>query len=171
MDQGPLRRLLQALRDLWWKFRRDTIDQVHGLFQSHYGSPQGVLLCFRVRLQEAAGEAFVCLKPEHSLRQLTDSFCQLAGFRPQVVFESDEPSTIRGLIRAGLGIAFVPALSWRGSVGSAVVEISIKEPICQRTIGLSWQAGRSLGRAAEEFRTFAVTYFGQLGDGEVRGFP
>jgi LysR family transcriptional regulator, transcription activator of glutamate synthase operon len=130
--------------------------------------PTGHMLAQReyIRLQEVAGEAFVCLKPEHSLRQLTDSFCQQAGFRPQVVFESDEPSTIRGLIRAGLGIAFVPALSWRGSVGPAVVELPIKEPLCQRTIGLSWQAGRSLGRAAEEFRTFAVRYFEGL-DGNV----
>ncbi len=117
--------------------------------------PTGHVLARRehIRLQEVAEEAFVCLKPEHSLR----------GFRPQVVFESDEPSTIRGLIRAGLGIAFVPALSWRGSVGSAVVEVPIEEPLCQRTIGLSWQAGRALGRATEEFREFAVRYFEALG--------
>jgi LysR family transcriptional activator of glutamate synthase operon len=117
----------------------------------------------QIRLQEVAGEAFICLKPEHSLRQLTDSFCLQAGFRPQVVFESDEPSTIRGLIRAGMGIAFVPAVSWRGSVGSAMVEVAIEEPLCRRTIGLSWPVGRSFARATEEFREFAVQYFGELG--------
>ena len=116
----------------------------------------------QILLREVAEEAFICLKPEHSLRQLTDSFCQQAGFRPQIVFESDEPSIIRGLIRAGLGIAFVPALSWRGSVGPAVVEIPIEEPRCQRTIGLSWLAERSLSRAAQQFREFAVRYFAHL---------
>jgi DNA-binding transcriptional LysR family regulator len=116
----------------------------------------------QIRLQEVAKEVFICLKPEHSLRQLTDGFCQQAGFRPQIVFESDEPSLLRGLIKAGLGIAFVPALSWHGSVGSMVVEIPVAEPLCQRTIGLSWLAERALSRAAQQFREFAAHYFTQL---------
>jgi DNA-binding transcriptional LysR family regulator len=116
-----------------------------------------------IRLQETAHEDFICLKPEHSLRQLTDSFCQQAGFRPQIVFESDEPSTIRGLIRAGLGIAFVPSISWRGAVEPAVVvEIPIEKPLCQRTIGLSWLTGRALSPGAQQFREFATQYFTQL---------
>jgi len=116
-----------------------------------------------IRLQEVAEEPFICLKPEHSLRRLTDSFCQQAGFRPQIAFESDEPSTIRGLIRAGLGIAFVPSLSWRGAVEpTVVVEIPIAEPRCQRTIGLSWLSGRTLSPAVEQFRQFAIRYFALL---------
>lgn len=118
-----------------------------------------------IRLQEVADEAFICLKPEHSLRQLTDSFCQQAGFRPQIVFESDEPAIIRGLIKARLGIAFVPALSWRGSVGPMVVELPIVEPLCQRTIGLSWLAERVLSQAAQQFRAFAAQYFEHLATG------
>lgn len=119
-----------------------------------------------IRLQEVAQEAFICLKLEHSLRRLTDSFCQQAGFRPQIVFESDEPSTIRGLIRAGLGIAFIPSLSWHGAVEpAAVVEVPIAEPRCQRTIGVSWLAERPLSRAAQQFREFAVQYFVRLSAG------
>jgi LysR family transcriptional regulator, transcription activator of glutamate synthase operon len=119
-----------------------------------------------IHLQEVAQEDFICLKPEHSLRQLTDSFCQQARFRPQIVFESDEPSTIRGLIRAGLGIAFVPSLSWRGAVEPAVVvEIPIERPLCRRTIGLSWFTGRSLSPAAQQFREFAIQYFAQISAG------
>src|SRR5579859_128319 len=130
----------------------------------HLAVPAGHPFAHRsqIRLPEVAEEAFICLKPEHSLRQLTDSFCQQAGFRPQIVFESDEPSIIRGLIKAGLGIAFVPALSWRGSIGAAVVEIPVAEPLCQRTIGLSWLASHSLSAAAQQFRDFAVHYFAQL---------
>lgn len=115
-----------------------------------------------VHLQEVANEAFVSLKPGHSLRELTDSFCQQMGFRPKILFESDEPSTIRGLIKAGQGIAFVPAISWRGSVGSAVSHVPISEPKCQRTIGLSWSTDRSLSLAARHFRQFVVDYFACL---------
>ena len=116
----------------------------------------------QIRLQEVAAEAFICLRPEHSLRQLTDRLCQQAGFRPQIVFESDEPAVIRGLIKAGLGIAFVPAISWHGSIGEAVTEIPIAEPLCQRTIGLSWLAERTLPRVVQHFCAFATQYFAQL---------
>lgn len=116
----------------------------------------------QIHLHEVADEAFISLKLGQSLRELTDSFCQQVGFCPNIVFESDEPSTIRGLIRAGLGIAFVPAISWRGSVGPAVTQVSVSEPRCQRTIGLSWLAGRHLSAAAQQFRQFVIEYFARL---------
>ena len=66
-------------------------------------SADGMRLPFFVPFAE---ESFSCLKPEHCLGRLTDSFCQQARFRPQTAFESDEPSTIRGLIRAGPSTIF-----------------------------------------------------------------
>jgi len=116
----------------------------------------------RIRLAEVADEAFLSLKPGHSLRELTDAFCLQAGFTPKIVFESDDASTIRGLIRAGQGIAFVPAISWRGSTGPAVAQVQIEEPVCQRTIGLSWLEHRYLSLAAHQFRQFVVDYFARL---------
>jgi DNA-binding transcriptional LysR family regulator len=116
----------------------------------------------QIRLQEVAQEAFISLTSGQSLRQLTDSFCQQAGFRPRIVFESDEPSTIRGLIRAEQGIAFVPAISWRGSVGPAVMHVTVSEPKCQRTIGLSWLTDRHLSMAAQHFRQFVIEYFAHI---------
>ncbi|GCE29091.1 LysR family transcriptional regulator [Dictyobacter alpinus] len=116
----------------------------------------------QIALHEVADEAFICLKPEYSLRQLTDSFCQQAGFRPHIAFESDEPSTIRGLISAGLGISFVPALSWSGSVGSAVIELPISNPGCQRTLGLSWSTKHLQSEAARRFQHFVTNYFARL---------
>ncbi|HEX4207043.1 MAG TPA: LysR family transcriptional regulator [Ktedonobacteraceae bacterium] len=118
--------------------------------------------CSQIRLQEVAQEAFISLKPGHSLRDLTDSFCQQAGFRPRIVFESDEPSTIRGLIRAEQGIAFVPAISWRGSVGPTVMHVTVSEPKCQRTVGLSWLTDRRLSMAAQQFRQFVIEYFAHI---------
>ncbi len=107
-------------------------------------------------------EAFLSLKPGQSLRDLTDAFCMQAGFTPKIVFESDDPSTIQGLIRAGQGIAFVPAISWRGSTGPAVAQVQIEQPVCQRTIGLSWLEHRYLSVAARQFRQFVRDYFAQL---------
>lgn len=115
-----------------------------------------------VHLQEVANEAFISMKPGHSLRALTDNFCQQMGFRPKILFETDEPLTIRGLVKAGQGIAFVPAITWQGAVSSAVSHVPISEPKCQRTIGLSWSTDRSLSLAARQFRQFVIDYFACL---------
>lgn len=116
----------------------------------------------QLRLQEVAEEAFIIMQPGNGWRELTDSFCHQAGFRPKIAFESDDPSTIRGLIRAEQGIAFAPAISWNGLVDPAVIQLPISEPTCQRTIGLSWLTDRRLSMAALQFRQFVIEYFARL---------
>ncbi len=116
-----------------------------------------------IHLREAAHEPFVALQPGTIVRDLTDQFCRRAGFVPNVAFEGDEPSTIRGLIGAGLGIGFIPALSWQYFQSEpTVARVRITEPRCERTIGLAWRETLYLSRAARAFREFVVEYFKQL---------
>jgi DNA-binding transcriptional LysR family regulator len=63
----------------------------------------------RIHLAEVSGGPFIGLRQASALRQLTDDLCQQAGFRPAVVFEGDDLSTVRGFVAAGLGVAIVPA--------------------------------------------------------------
>ena len=65
-----------------------------------------------LNLSEVAGEEFICLQQGKSLRTITDTFCKIAGFEPSVVLESDSPETVRELIRAGIGISFIPSITW-----------------------------------------------------------
>ena len=63
----------------------------------------------RLRLADVAGEPFISLRPASALRQLTDELCERAGFRPDVIFEGDDLSNVRGFVAADLGVAIVPA--------------------------------------------------------------
>jgi len=56
-----------------------------------------------------AEEPFVSLRRTSALREQSDALCAQAGFRPRVVFEGDDLSTVRGFVAAGLGGAIVPA--------------------------------------------------------------
>ena len=112
-----------------------------------------------VCLEELKDEDFISLPPDKSLRETTDAFCRLAGFSPRIQFESDDPTTVRGLIRAGQGVAFLPAITWGGSTGPSVVTIPLEEPYCHRSIALYWPEGRYLSQAASQFRTFTMAYF------------
>lgn len=93
---------------------------------------------------------------------MTDAFCRIAGFFPKIIFESDDPSTVRKFIKTGQGVAFVPAISWRTILRPYVSLIHIEEPVCQRTIQLNWFTDRYLSQAVKHFRQFAIEYFAEL---------
>ncbi len=66
-----------------------------------------------VDLRQAAAETFVGLTPQHGLRRVFDSLCEQAGFAPPLAFEGEEHETLRGLVKAGLGIAVLPRATSR----------------------------------------------------------
>jgi len=115
-----------------------------------------------IRLSEVANDDFISLKPGQSLREITDIFCRYAGFTPKVIFESDDPATVRGLIRAGQGISFIPAISWGGTTGSSISLLHIEEPKCERTLSISYTVERYLPQAARLFRQYTIDYFAKL---------
>ncbi|URM89907.1 LysR family transcriptional regulator [Streptomyces sp. MRC013] len=113
----------------------------------------------RVRLAEAADEAFVTLEPGYGLRRITDDLCAEAGFRPRVAFEGEEAETLRGLVAAGLGVALLPppAVPRPG-----VVELAVTAPRAVREIGVAWQAGRPDTPPVAAFKKFLLSRRGRL---------
>jgi LysR family transcriptional activator of glutamate synthase operon len=115
-----------------------------------------------IRLEQIANEGIISLKRGNSLREMTDAFCKVAGFIPRITFESDDPATVRGLIRAGQGIAFVPSITWRGTTDESTRLLKIEHPSCYRSIELHWKKGHHLSQAVRTFRQFLIDYFARL---------
>lgn len=87
---------------------------------------------------------------------LCDYYCEIAGFSPQVVFESDSLIAVKNLIRAGEGVAFWPHFSW-GKAGSNIKFLKIKNPDCHREIVLLLGSGhRNVSPVSEKFFEFLV---------------
>ena len=114
-----------------------------------------------IDLREVAREEFICLQRGKSLRTITDLYCQMASFEPTVILESDSPETVRELIRAGIGISFIPRVTWSGMKTGSIALVPISFPRCRRYINLSWREGY-LSPAAALFRDFVQGYFRQL---------
>lgn len=112
-----------------------------------------------LQLSEVAHEEFICLQRGKSLRTITDTYCRIAGFEPSVVLESDSPETVRELIRAGIGISFIPSITWQGMETENLVLIPIESPQCKRYINLSWRSRGYFSPAAGLFRVFVQEYF------------
>jgi DNA-binding transcriptional LysR family regulator len=112
----------------------------------------------RVRLADVSEEPFVSLQSTSALRKQTDDLCDQAGFRPAVVFEGNDLSTVRGFVAAGLGVAIVPAPRAGSPEGAAgpVLYCEIADTGAMREICLMWSAERRLLPAAELFRQHVI---------------
>ena len=112
-----------------------------------------------VRLPEVAGEPFIGLRPAEALRRLTDELCERAGFRPEVIFEGDDLSNVRGFVAAGLGVAVVPAprAGSPEAVPGPIAYLEIGDQGATREIFLTWPAGRRLLPATDLFRRHVLT--------------
>lgn len=58
----------------------------------------------------------------------TNTECRKAGFVPNIAFELNDPAYVRKYIEMGLGIAFIPSVSWRNLFSDNVVlkDIGVK---------------------------------------------
>lgn len=110
-----------------------------------------------IDLREAADEPFVSLKEGYHFRFLTDELCRRAGFEPNIACEVDDSSSARSLVRAGLGVALLPAC--RSDEEYPLVLLPIRGMPFRRTFRLAWRKDRYLSLAAQRFRDFAVMYF------------
>lgn len=109
-------------------------------------------------LDELADESFIFLKKGYAMRRTTDQLFASIGVTPKITFEGEEAATVAGLVAAGLGVSLLPDL--RGLEKSKIVQIRIRQPICQRVIGMALVSGRYLSPAAERFKQFALNHFG-----------
>ncbi len=107
-----------------------------------------------IRLQDTATESYVSLEKTRPVRQICDEFCAAAEFKPNIVYESDSPETVRNLIAAGLGIGFWPQYSWESSFSKHVKLLPIESPVCRRQIIVTVPESKQHNRTIMEFHDF-----------------
>jgi DNA-binding transcriptional LysR family regulator len=103
-----------------------------------------------IELERLRGRAFILAEPGTALRATVLAATQAAGFSPLPLFEVGDPLTVRFLVRAGLGIALVPA-SWLERPGPVVGAADLVDPPRHRLSLLAPSAGASpAGRLLHE---------------------
>jgi LysR family transcriptional activator of glutamate synthase operon len=92
----------------------------------------------RIAVADLAGEPFVTMRPGYGVRTLTDGLLRAAGLPLRYALESDEMTTVAGLVAAGLGVSILPT----GNGADGTVEIPLRDPGTARVISLVWSAQR-----------------------------
>lgn len=111
-----------------------------------------------IRLTDTKNESFISLEKSKPICTICDQFCQDAGFIPNIIYESDNPETVRNLIAAGLGIGFWPQYSWGPLTSPLVKLLSIESPICRRKIIASISEESSQIPEIMDFHRFLCQY-------------
>lgn len=70
---------------------------------------------------------FITMGSGNSIHENTLKICNNLGFAPHIVLQSEDPSYIRKCIELGLGISFVPELSWHGQFSKNIALKNIGE--------------------------------------------
>ena len=114
-----------------------------------------------IRLSDMKNEGFISLLGSRQLRLICDKFCQHAGFEPKVIFESDNPATVRDMIAAKMGVGFWPQFSWGRIHSDNIRLLNIEEPVCQRDLLLTLKRNKGNCEHVEDFFRFLKEYFSQ----------
>jgi len=100
-------------------------------------------------LKSLRGERFVMLRDGHCFRELSIVTCTHARITPNIAFESDQFSSVLGMVAAGVGISLVPEMAKDRDAGCRYVRLS--DTRATRTIVAAVLRGRSFNRVQQAF--------------------
>ena len=100
----------------------------------------------RLRLAELADEAWIQGVRHGTTLDVVPRACRAAGFEPDIVFRTDDQTTVRGLVAAGLGVAMVPQLMVP-SVPAGLVVRPLDEPALTRRVMVAHPSSGTLPAA------------------------
>jgi DNA-binding transcriptional LysR family regulator len=88
-----------------------------------------------VAIDDLRGRPFVLGEPGTALRATVMDACQEHGFSPVPLLEVSDPTTVRFLVSAGLGVSLVPQ-SWLDQPGPPVSVAALIEPAPRHALSL-----------------------------------
>lgn len=115
------------------------------------GVPVGHVFADRTSLAASDLEQteFLAMTTDSGLRQIADAYFARHGVVPRVTMEVSELSTLRGLVRAGVGIAVLP-----DSTSMEGVMLVPLDDEAVRVIGVATSRARAVSPAVEQFVRF-----------------
>jgi len=108
-----------------------------------------------VTLSELADFPLVSLPYESRTRRIIDGAAAAAGYTLRHVATVTQFATLMSFVRAGIGIAIVPAGAVSGLLGKELAVLTLAKPRLSRNVGLIWLRERELSPAA---RGFAIIF-------------
>ena len=92
----------------------------------------------RVSLRELSGDYFIFHQTGQVAAELCLAACQRAGFEPNIVCRSANPTTSLYMVQGGLGVALLPSEEFSVRALNGVTELKVEERIVKE-VGVVWR--------------------------------
>lgn len=102
-----------------------------------------------VTLKELRGESFAVLRDGHCFRDLSIATCAHGRITPNIVFESEQLSSLLAMVAAGVGISLVPEMAVGSN--SDCYYVRIADSRASRTIVAAVLRGRTFNHVQQAF--------------------
>lgn len=116
----------------------------------------------KISLSEVSDMGFISLSGSKQLRAICDKFCLANEFKPNFIFESDNPAAVKNMIAANMGIGFWPSFSWGKIDTSKVLLLEIQNPPFSRDLLLTCRKNKQENTKLEEFWEHLKKIFAKL---------
>ncbi|WP_346177347.1 LysR family transcriptional regulator [Streptomyces cuspidosporus] len=103
------------------------------------------------------GETVVATRPGTSIRAITDAAFNRYSVSVSPHFNACSAATIRGLLRAGVGVAALPAFELQGFALDDLVAVPVDSPGATRVTGVMYRCSQDLSPVAARFLDFMHT--------------
>lgn len=111
-----------------------------------------------IALNEVMDEGFICLSGSRQFRLVCDKLCRDAGFRPNIIFESDNPTAVINMVGSNMGVGFYPEFSW-GKIESRHIRLlEIEDADFRRELSVSAVLPKNGNRYVSDFFQFLTKY-------------
>ncbi len=100
---------------------------------------------------------FITMSSNYSMHNLTLEICRDMGFEPRIALQGEDPVYIRRCVSLGLGVACIPAISWRGQFSQDVELHRLGD--YTRNICIYQRRNAYPSGYADEFRSMLVEAF------------
>lgn len=108
-----------------------------------------------LRLSDLAGQPFIGYEAGTPTRTMIDSHFKSLGVELDYVIEAANIATIKKLVVAGMGLAFLPAIAVEVEIKSKVLKaLDLEEARMDRPVTIYWKEKRVLSRPAQAFLDF-----------------
>ena len=112
-----------------------------------------------VSLKDIENEGFICLQGSRQFRAICDKYCHHLGFKPNVIFESDNPTAVKNAIAAGMGVGFWPQFTWGDAENEHIRLAKITDFPFKRDIVISYNYARADNENIRGFFEYLKNFF------------
>jgi len=111
-----------------------------------------------IELDLLANDSFVLYRDDFSLHDEIIDRCKLAGFQPEIIFETSQLELMTQIVEANLGLAFLPSTICSKLILQNIVSVPLADPQIFLEMSIIWNKRRYLSYATRLWINFVQEY-------------